>query len=176
MEAWRKLVGGRSLATRLFADPTAESVADYLAAENAVRQTPLLETGLGGRVENRLPPSDGVMTLTDGTVVRVKGGTPDLAGDSISGTLAAGGAEVAYAARGMFAVCVRNGALAGFAGGEVTRVSAPGLSLVLEKPADVVLTKIGGEWHGVWQTPDTSAPVPAALQSITRRWVKLRGL
>ena len=176
LEEWKKVTGGRSILTRLFTDPDAEDVANYLDTRNAVRQTPLLGTGLGGGNRNRLPPPDGVMTLTDGTVVRIKGGTPDLAGDPISGALSSDGVEVSYSARGMFAVRVEKGALTGFAGAEVARVEAPGLSLALDNPADVVLTKIDGEWHGVWQTPNRSAPVPEALRSITRRWVKLRGL
>jgi hypothetical protein len=176
LEAWRKVVGKRRLATRVFTDPTMEAVADYLDTKHAVRQTPLLKTGLGGRYANRLPAPDGTMVLTDGTVVRVKGASPDLAGDAIGGRLSVGGAEVEYAARGMFAARVEKGALTGLAGGEVTRVVAPGLTLELDAPADIALTKIGGEWRGVWQTPDLSAPVPAALLKITTRWVKLRGI
>ena len=116
------------------------------------------------------------MILTDGTVVRVKGASPDLAGDAIAGTLSVGGANVEYAARGMFAARVEKGTLTGIAGGEVVRIAAPGFKLELDVPADIALTKIGGEWHGVWQTPDLSAPVPAALLKITSRWVKLRGI
>lgn len=175
--AWDRLAGGRKLATRVFDDPSVEIVASYLDFRKTVRQTPLLETGLGGRRgANRLPPPDGIMTLTDGTVVRVKGASPDLAGDAISGALSAGGADVEYAARGMFAARVKNGELTGLAGGEVTHVAAPGFTLELDAPTDIALTKIGGEWHGVWQTPDLSAPVPAALLKVTSRWVKLRGI
>ena len=174
--AWCKVVDGRKLATRVFTDPAVEAVADYLVSRKAVRQTPLMETGLGGRRANRLPASDGTMILTDGTVVRVKGASPDLAGDAIAGTLSVGGANVEYAARGMFAARVEKGTITGIAGGEVVRIAAPGFKLELDVPADIALTKIGGEWHGVWQTPDLSAPVPAALLKITSRWVKLRGI
>ena len=175
-ESWRKLTGARQMATRLFVDPAAEDVAAYLAAKDVTRQTPLLETGLGGGKVNRLPPPDGTMTLTDGTVVRVKGASPDHAGDPIAGTLAAGGAHVAYVARGMFAARVEKGVLTGVAGAEVTRVGAPDFHLELDRPQDIVLTKVGGEWHGIWQTSDMSAPVPASLLSITHHWIKLRGL
>lgn len=56
------------------------------------------------------------------------------------------------------------------------RVEGPGLSLMLDEPADIALSKIDGEWRGVWQTPDSSAPIPSPLLSITPHWVRLRGL
>jgi len=173
---WESLTSGKELKTRIFVDPTVDSVARFLDERHAVRQTPLAKDGLGGGTGNRLPPPDGLMNLTDGTAVRVKGASPDLAGDAISGELETGGVKVAYAARGLFAARVIDGKMDGFCGGEVTRVEAPDLSLVLDEPADIALVKIGGEWHGVWQTPDVSAPVPSPLLRVTSHWVKLRGL
>ena len=66
--------------------------------------------------------------------------------------------------------------LSGAALGEVSQIEAPGFFLSLDAPADIALVKIGGEWHGVWQTPDMSAPVPSPLLRVTSHWVKLRGL
>ena len=124
----------------------------------------------------RLPPADGLLRLTDGTVARVKGGLPDFAGDAISGELETGGVRVAYAARGLFAARAENGELSAVCGGEVTCVEGGGLSLQLDAPVDLALVKINGEWRGVWQTPDTDAPVPQTLRRITRRWTKLRAV
>ena len=173
---WDEVTRSGRLATRLFTDAGPDEIAAFLDSAGAVRQTPLAETGLGGRRSNRLPPSDGVMRLTDGTVARVKGAMPDLAGDVISGTVEAGGVSVAYAARGLFAVRVENGAVTGLAAGELKRVEAPGLRIALEHPADVVLVKLADGWHGVWQTPDVSKPVPEALRPFAARWIKLRGV
>lgn len=171
---WAELVAGRELKTRVFTDPDADEVADFLSSAGATRQTPLGGTGLGGASFHRLPPTEGLMHLTDGTAVRVKGCMPDFRGDTISGELETGGVKVAYAARGLFAARVIDGGLDGFCGGEVLCVKAPGLSLVLDKPADLSLVRIGGEWHGVWQTPDMDTPLPSQLLGITTRWTKLR--
>ena len=172
-EAWDSLVGHRRLTTRAFVDPGVGEVADFLSSVGAVKQIPLGDTGLwGGRI-NRLPQSDGVMRLADGTSVRVKGGMPDLAGDAISGMLAVGGVNVKYEARGMFAARVENGELTGICGGEVRSVEAPGFSLNLDEPADIALVKLGGEWYGIWQTYDASRPIPDKLLAITTKLVKV---
>ena len=175
-KAWDGFAAGRTLKTRLFIDPGVGEVADFLASSGAARQTPLGPTGLGGATRHRLPPADGLLRLTDGTVARVKGGLPDFAGDAISGELETGGVRVAYAARGLFAARAENGELSAVCGGGVTCVEGGGLSLQLDAPVDLALVKINGEWRGVWQTPDTDAPVPQPLRRITRRWTKLRAV
>lgn len=173
---WDALVNGRDIKTRVFVDPGIGEVARFLDEVHAVRQTPLGPDGMGGSKDNRLPPPDGLMFLVDGTAVRVKGSSPDFASDPIAGELETNGCRVRYAARGLFAARCENGVLTTFAGGEVTRVEGPGLSLMLDEPADIALSKIDGEWRGVWQTPDSSAPIPSPLLSITPHWVRLRGL
>ncbi len=173
---WNELVEGRDFKTRIFVNPEIGDVARFLDEAHAVRQTPLGPDGMGGSKENRLPPPDGLMFLVDGTAARVKGASPDFAGDPISGELKTNGCRVRYAARGLFAARCENDALTAFAGGEVTHVEGPGLSLTLDEPADIALLKIDGEWHGVWQTSDSSAPLPSPLLSITSHWVRLRGL
>ena len=37
----------------------------------------------------------------------------------------------------------------------------------------VVLMKIGGEWRGIWQTPEMNKPVPDALAALTPHWIRL---
>ena len=155
--------------------------------------------------EERLPKADGIFRLTDGTFVRIKGGEGNLAGGPISGEFDFGGVKVAYSARGLFAARVENGKLVAFCGGEVTRVKGGGISLELEKPADISMVKVGerwpggrvssraekgtggrvssraekddegGKWCGVYQTDDGDSPVPAELMTLTQRWVELTG-
>jgi len=173
---WNALLAGRDIRTRIFTDPEIQEVADCLDEIHAVRQTPLGPDGMGGSKDNRLPPPDGLMFLVDGTAVRVKGASPDFAGDPIAGELETNGCRVRYAARGLCAARCDNGDLTAFAGGEVTCVEGPGLSLTLDEPTDIALAKINGEWHGVWQTPNSSAPVPAPLLAVTPHWIRLRGL
>ena len=175
-EAWERMVDGKTLATRVFVDPAVGDVAAFLASVGAVMQTPLADSGYAHGAGNRLPLSDGVMRLVDGTAVRVKGAMPDLAGDAIAGELEMGGTKVSYSARGMFAARAENGEVTGLCGGEVKHVDAPGIRLHLDQPADIALVKIGGEWRGVWQTSDIAAPVPASLRAITEHWIKLRGI
>ena len=55
-------------------------------------------------------------------------------------------------------------------------MEVPGFTLALDEPADIALTKLGGEWRGVWQTPDMDRDVPAPLRELTTHWVKLRGI
>ena len=174
--AWERIASAKRLNTRVFFDPHVDEVAAYLKSTDAVRQTPLGKDGFWGGKDNLLPKSDGVMFLTDGTAVRIKGGRPDFAGDEIEGELKTGGVRVKYKARGMFAARAKNGALTGIAGGEVTRVDAPGLSLLLPSPADIVLVKLSDGWHGVWQTPCTEGQIPGAVRRLAAKWVKLRGI
>ena len=173
---WDDFVAATGMrATRAFVNPSVDEVAAHLESVKAVKQTPFGNTGFRGGTRNLLPPSDGIVHLTDGTVARIKGGHPDLAGDVIEGEIEAGGIAVKYKARGLFAVRAENGALTGIAGGEISQIAAPGMSLALPKPADIALVKLSDGWHGVWQTGDCSAPVPAELLKVTRKWVKLRG-
>ena len=173
---WKSFAQAHALKTHVFENPKAEDVKAYLDSVGTVKQTPLASTGFWGGKSNRLPLSDGVMNLTDGTRVRIKGGHPDFAGDSIEGEIAVGGITVKYEARGMFAARAESGILSGIAGGEIFRIEAPGMSLSLSKPADIALVKLSDGWHGVWQTGDMSAPIPEELLKLTSKWVKLRGL
>ena len=196
---WEKLIGGRELATKVFVEPEVAEVEAYLESVGAVRQIPLEKD------EERLPKADGIFRLTDGTFVRIKGGEGNLAGGPISGEFDFGGVKVAYSARGLFAARVENGKLVAFCGGEVTRVKGGGISLELEKPADISMVKVGerwpggrvssraekgtggrvssraekddegGKWCGVYQTDDGDSPVPAELMTLTQRWVELTG-
>ena len=173
---WNTLTKKRKLATRVFVDPALEDVVGFLDKEGAERQPPLLHSSIRPSFANRLPGHDGTLHLVDGTVARIKGCLPDPAGDVIDGVLTAGGVDVRYSARGLFAVRVENGEPTGIAAGELRSVSMPGFTLELPNPEDVALTKIGGIWHGTWQTADTGASVPAALAALTAKWVKLRGV
>lgn len=129
--------------------------------------------------EERLPAADGVFRLTDGTLVRIKGGEGNFAGAPISGELDFGGVKVAYSARGLFAARVENGKLVAFCGGEVAKVEGGGISLKPGKAADISLSMSGagndggGEWRGTYQTGDESSSIPEELLSVTRRWVRL---
>ena len=173
---WERLVTSRPLKTRVFVDPEPETVIAYLDAIGATKQTPFDETGFRGRrqLSNKLPLADGVLRLLDGTVARVKGGRPDPAGDLIEGVLDVDGVPVAYAARGLFAARVdAKGQLQALAAADLRRVSLPGFELRLDAPEDVALVRLGGVWHGTWQTGDTLADVPAPLAALTPNWVKL---
>ena len=184
---WERLVAGKKISTRVFAEPNVNEVESYLESVGAVRQIPLEKD------EGRLPKADGVFRLTDGTLVRIKGGEGNFAGAPISGELDFGSVKVAYSARGLFAARVENGKLVAFCGGEVTRVKGGGISLELENSADISLMKMGdrwpggrvspraekddegGMWRGVYQTDNDDSPVPAELMKLTQRWVKLTG-
>ena len=174
--AWERIAAAEKLNTRVFSNPRIDEVAAYLESVDAVRQTPLWENGIWGGTDNLLPESDGVMFLTDGTAVRIKGCCPNFAGDEIEGELKTDGVCVKYKARGMFAARAENGALTGIAGGEVAYVDAPGFSLALSSPTDIVLVKLSDGWHGVWQTPSMDEQIPDALRRLVAKWVKLRGI
>jgi len=34
--------------------------------------------------------------------------------------------------------------------------------------------KLDGDWHGIWQTRDVSAPLPKALAALTSHWIRLQ--
>ena len=171
---WNALVGSEDLKTRVFIDPAIDDVKRFLDERGAVRQPPMHP--VGNRTQQHLPKPDGTIHLTDGTVARIKGASPNLAGDPISGKIESNGIAVEYAARGIFAVRCEKGALVAVAGGEVTSVKAPGFTLMLDSPADFALVRLGDEWHGVWQTDRLDEPVPPALMGITSHWTKLRGI
>ena len=175
-EKWDALVNGRKLATRVFVDPAFETVATFLDGIGAVKQPSLLRPGPRPLFANRLPAPDGVLHLVDGTTARMKGCSPDPAGDVVEGELESGGVKIRYAARGLFAARCEDGELTGLAAGELRSMSLPGFSLSLQTPEDVALVKIGGVWHGTWQTADLAAPIPPQLAAITPNWVKLRGI
>jgi hypothetical protein len=59
------------------------------------------------------------------------------------------------------------------AAGGLTRVEGPGLALALDRPEDVALLKIDGEWHGIWQTSEADKPIPATLAAFTPHWIRL---
>ena len=171
---WDALAKAGSLKTRVFIDPALDEVARFLDGHGAVKQPPLLP--LSKRTQQHLPLPDGTIHLTDGTVVRIKGSAPNLAGDSISGKVESNGVGVEYSARGLFAARCEKGVLVAVAGGEVERVEAPGFSLRLDAPADFALVRINGKWHGVWQTDRMDSPVPPPLMRITPHWIRLRGI
>ncbi|MBQ9432072.1 MAG: hypothetical protein IJU44_11040 [Kiritimatiellae bacterium] len=174
-QMWDVMVKTRTLKTRVFADPPSSgTIAEFLDAQGAVKQTPL--QSCGKRTQQHLPPPDGTIRLTDGTAVRIKGASPNLAGDPISGTVESNGIGVEYSARGLFAARCERGALVAVAGGEVKRVAVPGFSLTLDAPADFALVKMDGKWHGVWQTDRPDAPVPPTLMRITPHWIRLKGI
>lgn len=172
---WKRFTEMHEVKTRVFVNPKVGDVAAYLDSIGAMKQTPLGANGFWGGTVNLLPPSDGVVRLTDGTVAHIKGGHPDFAGDTVEGELVSGGVSVKYKARGLFAVRAANGALTGMAGGEVSRIEAPGISLSLAKPADIALVKLSDGWHGVWQTADLDAPVPAELLKLVSHWIMVKG-
>ena len=81
--------------------------------------------------------------------------------------------KVELAAEGLAAVRAENGQVTALAAGGLRHVAGPGLSLALDRPEDVMLLKIGGEWHGIWQTADVNGPVPAPLAALTTHWMRL---
>ena len=151
----------------------ADAVVPHLERLGAVRQTPFGATGLQAGSSNRLPDPDGVLTLLDGTVARIKGMNPDPRGDPIEGVLRVGGEKVCYSARGIFAARTENGELVALAAGGLRSVRGGGLDLSLEHPGDVVLLKSGGEWQGLFQTGRAEDDIPHELKSLSGNWRKL---
>ena len=183
-----KVVGTRTLKTRLFSwDSPAcagtvklasgrdvEPIVRTLEQVGAVRQTPLSETGLHGKGLDRLPNPDGTATFADGTVARIRGASPDLRGDALDGfaqPLRIGGKTISFTAEGLFAARLgADGNLEALAAGGLRKVEAPGLSLALDRPEDVVLVRRGGRWQGLWQTTRRLADLPANLSALTDDW------
>jgi hypothetical protein len=114
-----------------------------------------------------------LLHLVDGTLVRVRADWDNPGGLEICETIGAGEEAVRVEAKGIVAVRIKNGAIEAFAGGAVRSIDGPGLSISLEKPEDIALLKLDGVWHGVWQTVDSSSPVPPALRNLTSHWTRL---
>ena len=168
--SWRTFAAGKDA-------PAA--IADYLDGVKAVRQTPCNRVTWpnppDGQWDPVYPDTDGTLTLTDGTVARLKGCKPLPSGDDIEGTLAAGGAQVAYRATGLFAAHVgKDGRLDAIAGGAVRSVDGPGLSFTLRHPRDIALRRMpDGSWRGVWQTYEGAGRIPDELLALTPSWITL---
>ena len=191
LKAFQKLTKGRSVKTKVFSwdSPCAEGISplaslddvapieNVLASSGVVRQTPLGQTGLiRGRKDSpdRLPDPDGVLTLNDGTVVRVKASLSALQGEPVHGHLRVRGIDVEYAAHGLFAVRLSaDGRLEALAAGGLESVKLPGFDMKLTRPEDVALLRLDGVLRGVWQTDDRESPIPDALKAVTPAWIRL---
>ena len=119
------------------------------------------------------PEPDGTLRLIDGTAIRIRADWDHPCGLPIDETVESNGVKVELAAEGLAAVRAEKGQIVALAAGGLRRVQAPGLSLALDRPEDVVLLKIDGEWHGIWQTADANGPVPAPLAALTSHWMRL---
>ena len=187
-DAFAKLLEGRRFKTRLYAyDSPATAGAAMLIApddidpvivhlddDRATLQAPLTKRGLTPYSNDPLPASDGLLTLQDGTIARIKGCMPNYGGDAIEGTLPLKGKAVSYRAQGVFAARFdAAGNLEALAGGGVTRVLAADFRLELGRGEDIALVKRAGQWQGIWQTDDATAQVPAALKEVTGNWTRL---
>jgi len=169
--ALEKTIGGKVLRTKVFKASDTDAIAAFLAEAGAVRQPPIKARTAAG---THYPEPDGTLRLIDGTVVRVKASEKELFGLPIAEKLASNGVRAEVEAKGLVALRAEKGEIVAFAGGSVCRVSAPGLSLALETPEDVALVKLDGDWHGIWQTRDVSAPLPKALAALTSHWLRLQ--
>ena len=168
--AFDAIMNGRTLKTRIFGGNEGAAVRAYLQQAGAVRQPPVKGKTRAGYV---YPEPDGTLRLIDGTAIRIRADWDHPRGLPIAETLESNGAKFAVAAEGLCAVRAENGQLAALAAGGLTRVDGPGLALTLDQPEDVVLLKIDGEWHGVWQTPHADKPIPAPLAALTPHWIRL---
>ena len=164
------VVKGRALKTRIFGGDEDKAVGDYLQQVGAVRQ-PLVKGGT--KAGHVYPEPDGTLRLIDGTAIRIRADWEHPCGLPIAETVESNGVKVELAAEGLAAVRAENGQVTALAAGGLRRVAGPGLSLALDRPEDVVLLKIDGEWHGIWQTADANGPVPAPLAALTAHWVRL---
>ena len=168
--AFDAVVKGRALKTRIFGGDEDKAVADYLQQAGAVRQ-PSVKGGT--KAGSMYPEPDGTLRLIDGTAIRIRADWDHPCGLPIAETVESNGVKVELAAEGLAAVRAEKGQIVALAAGGLRRVQAPGLSLALDRPEDVVLLKIDGEWHGIWQTADANGPVPAPLAALTPHWVRL---
>jgi hypothetical protein len=168
--AFDAVVKGRALKTRIFGGDEDKAVADYLQQAGAVRQ-PSVKGGT--KAGSMYPEPDGTLRLIDGTAIRIRADWDHPCGLPIAETVESNGVKVELVAEGLAAVRAANGQVTALAAGGLTRVQGPGLSLALERPEDVVLLKIDGAWHGIWQTADANGPVPAPLAALTTHWMRL---
>ena len=168
--AFDAVVKGRALKTRIFGGDEDKAVGDYLQQVGAVRQ-PLVKGGT--KAGHVYPEPDGTLRLIDGTAIRIRADWDHPCGLPIAETVESNGVKVELAAEGLAAVRAENGQVTALAAGGLRRVAGPGLSLALDRPEDVVLLKIDGEWHGIWQTADANGPVPAPLAALTTHWMRL---
>ena len=168
--AFDAVVKGRALKTRIFGGDEDKAVADYLQQAGAVRQ-PSVKGGT--KAGSMYPEPDGTLRLIDGTAIRIRADWDHPCGLPIAETVESNGVKIELAAEGLAAVRAEKGQIVALAAGGLSRVQGPGLSLALERPEDVVLLKIDGEWHGIWQTADANGPVPAPLAALTPHWVRL---
>ena len=164
------LVKGKALKTKLFAVEDSAAIDAYLASMGATRQPLFKDATKAGPF---YPEPDGTLRLIDGTAIRVRADWDHPCGLPIAETLVSNGVKADCVAEGLCAVRAEKGEIVAVAAGGLVQVEGPGLSLKLNKPEDIVLLKIDGEWHGVWQTAKADAPVPAELQALTGRWTKL---
>lgn len=184
-EAWRSLLRGKRVVTPVYVTDSPEievavsvggdGVKETLsvALKDSVRQTPLA-SGLFSGSRNRLPDPDGVVTMIDGTHVRIKGFCPAVRGDALKGTMVVSGVEVAFEAEGVMAVHVDgSGRLDRLAAGGLRRISAGDFALALDKPVDVALVRLDDGWRGLWQTDDAGEPLPDALARLSGHWTRL---
>lgn len=189
--AFQKLTDGKPLMTKIFAwdveglkdvvalahNEATEAIAalDELKAVRQPKSVGKRETWSKAWQGDILPLGDGTTYLTDGTVIRVKGGFPDLAGDDLAGVLDLDAAKLEYAAKGVVAARAdKDGHLLGLAVGGATRIKGLGLDLTLAEPQDFVLYRLpDGKLVGAWQTTDPSADIPEKLKHMATIWLKL---
>ena len=168
--AFDAIAGGRALKTRVFGGNDGEAVKTYLQQAGAVRQPCVKGKTQAGYV---YPEPDGTLRLIDGTAIRVRADWSHPRGLAISEMLESNGTKVSVMAEGLCAVRAEKGQVTALAAGGLTRAEGPGLVLALDRPEDVVLLKIGGEWRGIWQTPAADKPVPDHLAALTPHWIRL---
>ena len=168
--AFDAIAGGRALKTRVFGGNDGEAVKTYLQQAGAVRQPCVKGKTQAGYV---YPEPDGTLRLIDGTAIRIRADWSHPRGLAISEMLESNGTKVSVMAEGLCAVRAEKGQVTALAAGGLTRAEGPGLVLALDRPEDVVLLKIGGEWRGIWQTPAADKPVPDHLAALTPHWIRL---
>lgn len=139
------IVKNRTLQTRIC--ERTDDVAAYLSSVKASRQTPICQTVPPAGWASVYPQPDGTLTLTDGTVARIKASAPSWCGDRIEGVLEVGGVRIKYAAEGVFAARLgADGRMEAFAGGNLRYVSGPGFSRTFASPRDIVMKRTNDEW------------------------------
>ena len=169
-DAFDAIVKGHTIKTRILGGDEDKAVADYLQQVGAVRQPLVKGVTKAGHV---YPEPDGTLHLIDGTAIRIRADWEHPRGLPIAEAMESNGVKVEVEAEGLAAVRAENGQVTALAAGGLRRVAGPGLALALDRPEDVVLLKIGGEWHGIWQTADANGPIPAPLAAIATHWMRL---